>query len=168
MVRLTRSSKRRKAEQSTPRGASRTNLKTGKVILTTELTSHRRLQTTVVATVPPIRPRLRGITQTTIPALASRRLPNSTTTILLRLPPPDIHRSQVTRKTRRRNPDFYSFQRAAIRRKVSTSSSGSTRVSPTVDMKLVSPGQRGTTWMWTCSATPAPAAAPIFPPMLKA
>ena len=38
----------------------------------------------------------------------------------------------------------------AARRRVAVagSSSGSTRVSPTTDMKLVSPFHRGTTWMW--------------------
>ncbi len=50
---------------------------------------------------------------------------------------------------------------------VDSSSSGNTRVSPTVEMKFVSPFQRGTMWMWTCSFTPAPAASPMFTPTLN-
>ena len=50
---------------------------------------------------------------------------------------------------------------------VAGSSSGSTRVSPTTVMKLVSPFQRGTTCMCRWSSTPAPAGLPRFRPMLK-
>lgn len=47
---------------------------------------------------------------------------------------------------------------------VSFSDSGSTRVSPTTVMKLASATQRGSTCMWMCPATPAPAAFPMFIP----
>jgi hypothetical protein len=51
---------------------------------------------------------------------------------------------------------------------VSSIVSGRTRVSPRVDMKFESPVQRGTMCRWTWSGTPAPAALPMFAPMLKA
>jgi len=49
---------------------------------------------------------------------------------------------------------------------VSSSASGNTRLSPVTVMKFVSPTQRGSTCMWTCPATPAPAARPMFIPRL--
>ena len=55
-----------------------------------------------------------------------------------------------------------------IRIHVSSRASGSTLVSASVDMKLVSPFQRGTIWRCTCSFTPAPAASPMLTPTLKA
>ena len=53
---------------------------------------------------------------------------------------------------------------ASAARRSAASSSGSTRTSPTTDMKLVSPVHRGTTWMCRWSAMPAPAGRPRFMP----
>ena len=50
---------------------------------------------------------------------------------------------------------------------VRSSASGSTFTSPRTGMKLVSPLQRGTTCMCTCSSIPAPAARPRFQPTLN-
>ena len=51
--------------------------------------------------------------------------------------------------------------------KVSARASGITRTSDITGIKLASPCQRGTTWVWTCLSIPAPAALPILIPMLK-
>ena len=48
-----------------------------------------------------------------------------------------------------------------------SSASGITFTSASTGMKLVSPAQRGTTWRWTWSRTPAPAIRPRFQPRLK-
>ena len=63
-------------------------------------------------------------------------------------------------------PDAYFINAALILSYVSSSASGSTRLSPVTVMKLVSPTQRGSTCMWTWPATPAPAARPMFMPTL--
>ena len=49
---------------------------------------------------------------------------------------------------------------------ISSREAGVTLTSPVTVMKFVSPPQRGTTWAWTCSGSPAPAAAPRLIPML--
>jgi hypothetical protein len=54
----------------------------------------------------------------------------------------------------------YTRNRAAA----ATGSSGITLVWPATVMKFVSPAQRGTTWRWMWSSTPAPAARPRFIP----
>ncbi len=80
-------------------------------------------------------------------------------------------RSRANARTVARNASLFGIERevhrtracrnaARSRPAVAGSSSGSTRVSPTTDMKLVSPFQRGTTCSADGSRTPAPAGLP--------
>ncbi len=62
--------------------------------------------------------------------------------------------------------EIYSGQASRRRFQVAGSASGITRSPAMVVMKLVSPFQRGRTWMWKWPGMPAPAAAPMLVPTL--